>query len=328
MSASGSLCFDNRSRHAPRDGFPHAESDVHGGRRDVLLAPSLAEVGRRVLDVFVAAVLALVALPLVLACAVAVKLTSRGPAIYRQWRVGRHGRPYVILKIRSMRNDCEALTGPVWAKRRDPRVTPVGCFLRATHLDELPQLVNVLRGEMALVGPRPERPEMVPALARQVSGYERRHAALPGITGLAQIYLPPDQTIDDVRRKLLYDRWYLAHANPWLDTRILLATLLGALTVPFGTTRRILGLPARTTIEVQPRHMPDKVAASLRRTPSASLGPLHSDSGRFDNAEACVGEAAAPRPAFIPRRATASSSASPAAKAVSLGAHCRAPPVE
>ncbi|GIW83399.1 MAG: hypothetical protein KatS3mg105_5206 [Gemmatales bacterium] len=155
-----------------------------------------------------------------------VKISSRGPAIYSQTRVGLHGKQYRIYKLRTMRADAEKDTGPVWARPNDQRVTPVGRWLRKLHLDEIPQLVNVVRGEMALIGPRPERPEFVEILARKIPGYMDRHVVLPGITGLAQIHLPPDQDIEGVKRKLLYDLYYIERASWWLDVRILCCTAL------------------------------------------------------------------------------------------------------
>src|SRR4051812_11368093 len=139
-----------------------------------------------------AAVLLIAAIPALSAMAVLVKLTSRGPVFYNQIRLGKHGRAYRVYKVRTMSHDCEAATGPVWAAQDDPRVTPIGRFLRDTHLDELPQLWNVLRGEMSLIGPRPERPEIAAQLERVVPSYRRRLDARPGLTGLAQLRLPPD----------------------------------------------------------------------------------------------------------------------------------------
>ena len=149
------------------------------------------------------------AAPLILLAMALVKLTSRGPAIYRQVRAGLGGRPFTIYKIRTMAHDCEARTGPVWATADDPRVTPLGRFLRRSHLDELPQLWNVLRGEMSLVGPRPERPEFVAQLQRAIPDYRRRLQVPPGVTGLAQVQLPPDTDLAGVRRKLVYDLYYI-----------------------------------------------------------------------------------------------------------------------
>src|SRR5262249_35904144 len=154
-----------------------------------------------------AAALCLLALlgPLILGLAALVKLTSRGPAFYKQTRLGRGGSLFTIYKLRTMVDRCESLTGPRWALPRDPRVTGLGRFLRKSRLDELPQLLNVVRGEMSLVGPRPERPEFLPELERACPGYRERLAVRPGVTGLAQVQLPADTSVDSVRRKLAYD---------------------------------------------------------------------------------------------------------------------------
>src|SRR3954471_12705663 len=137
------------------------------------------------------AALALLALtaPLLLLAALLIKLTSRGPAFYTQTRVGLGGRPFTIYKLRTMIHKAESLTGPRWSLPGDPRVTRFGQFLRLTHLDELPQLWNVLRGDMSLIGPRPERPEFVPELEQALPGYRKRLAVRPGVTGLAQVQL-------------------------------------------------------------------------------------------------------------------------------------------
>ncbi len=172
-----------------------------------------------------AAVLLVFAAPIILFTVVAVWLTSPGPAIYRQRRVGKNGRIFTLYKIRSMCVDAEAETGPVWTvNHRDPRITPLGRFLRYTHLDELPQLVNVINGEMALVGPRPERPEFTEALEDQIPGYTERLRVPPGITGLAQLNLPPDSDLDSVRRKLMLDLEYIRAGSVKLDCSIILCT--------------------------------------------------------------------------------------------------------
>ena len=164
--------------------------------------------------------------PLMLACAALVKLTSRGPAFYTQERVGLHGRIFRIIKLRTMRCDAEVETGPVWAfGQEDPRVTPIGAFLRRTHLDEFPQLINVLKGDMSLVGPRPERPCFVEELKVRVPGYERRLAVKPGITGLAQIRAGYDETIRDVRRKVKLDCLYMRRMCWWVDVMIITGTI-------------------------------------------------------------------------------------------------------
>ena len=198
----------------------------------------------RIADVVVAAILFAATLPLVVLAAVLVRLTSSGSAIYTQKRVGRGGREFTIYKLRTMRHRCEAESGVRWATRNDPRVTPVGRFLRASHLDELPQLWNVLRGDMSLIGPRPERPEIVVELRDQIPHYDDRHAVRPGVTGLAQIQLPPDSSIASVTRKLELDRAYIAERGVWLDVRILVGTVLHLACVPHPRIRRVLRLPA------------------------------------------------------------------------------------
>jgi len=142
-----------------------------------------------------------------------------------------------------MAHDCELLTGPQWATAKDPRVTPLGRFLRRSHLDELPQLWNVIRREMSLVGPRPERPEFVVKLEQAIPGYRKRLAVLPGITGLAQIQLPPDENLNDVRRKVACDLCYLRNIGPILDLKILVGTTLKVMGFSFAMTRQILDLP-------------------------------------------------------------------------------------
>jgi lipopolysaccharide/colanic/teichoic acid biosynthesis glycosyltransferase len=184
---------------------------------------------KRAVDCTLAVAIAVVAAPILLIAAVLVRLSSRGPAIYTQERVGFGERRFTIFKLRTMIHDCESLTGPKWSVPGDPRVTPLGRWLRKLHIDELPQLLNVLRGDMSLVGPRPERPVFVAKLARKIPHYPARHAVPPGITGLAQVYLPPDIEVADVERKLGFDLYYARHASLWLDLRILLCTALKVL---------------------------------------------------------------------------------------------------
>ncbi|MBX9789744.1 MAG: sugar transferase [Pirellulales bacterium] len=173
-----------------------------------------------------AALLLVPALPLIGVLVLLVRATSRGPGIYRQVRVGAGGRSYVMYKIRTMRHDAEASSGPVWAAPNDARMTRLGHFLRKVHLDEFPQLFNVVKGEMALIGPRPERPEFTEILTQQLPGYLDRLQVKPGITGLAQINLPPDTDLDSVRRKLVLDLEYIRQAGVTLDLRILACTSL------------------------------------------------------------------------------------------------------
>jgi lipopolysaccharide/colanic/teichoic acid biosynthesis glycosyltransferase len=192
------------------------------------------------------------AIPTILLCLLAVYLTSRGAPLYRQKRVGRGGRVFTIYKIRTMRVDAEARTGPVWTtSSRDPRITPVGRFLRCTHLDELPQLFNVIAGQMALVGPRPERPEFALALAEEIPGYLDRLLVLPGVTGLAQVNLPPDTDFNSVRRKLLLDLQYVVQASFLLDVRLLIATAVPLVGIRSHWINRLLRLSCTAEI---PRH--------------------------------------------------------------------------
>lgn len=180
---------------------------------------------KRILDIVVSAAVLAAGLPLWLAVAALVKLTSHGPVIYRQTRTGRHGRPFTMYKFRTMENDAERHTGPVWAQKGDSRYTPVGPWLRALRIDEVPQLWNVLKGEMSLVGPRPERPFFVEKLAREIPLYSRRHRIQPGITGLAQVKWRYDQDIEDVRQKLKYDLFYIENMSLRMDFQILLQTI-------------------------------------------------------------------------------------------------------
>jgi lipopolysaccharide/colanic/teichoic acid biosynthesis glycosyltransferase len=175
--------------------------------------------------VFVAG-LFLLSFPVVLACILLVRVTSRGPGIYTQTRVGFNGRVFTFYKIRTMYHNCESQTGPRWSPPGDPRITPIGRILRKLHLDELPQLWNVLRGDMSLIGPRPERPEIVAKLRQSVPGYDRRHAVKPGITGFAQIHLPPDTCIRSVKNKVVYDIFYIRHRSLGMELYIFLATVL------------------------------------------------------------------------------------------------------
>lgn len=204
---------------------------------------------KAILDVAFAAVLAVLTAPLILATALLVKLTSRGPVIYAQSRVGLNGRVFTLYKLRTMYHNCEAVSGVRWATKNDSRVTPVGRFLRATHLDELPQLWNVLKGEMSLVGPRPERPEFVSQLSRDVERYTDRLRVRPGVTGLAQVQLPADTDLDSVRLKLVYDLHYIERATLWLDLRLILSTALKMLHVPFGVARSVLRIPSGPEVE-------------------------------------------------------------------------------
>jgi sugar transferase (PEP-CTERM system associated) len=180
---------------------------------------------KRALDVVLAIVGLLVAAPVLLAAAALVKLTSPGGALYRQERVGLNGRVFTIYKLRTMRVDAEAGTGPIWSTVNDPRITPVGGFLRTTRLDELPQLWNVLRGDMSFVGPRPERPQFVTQLTETIPYFSQRHVLKPGITGWAQVRLAYAASVEEAIEKLQYDLYYIKNLSLWLDLLILVETV-------------------------------------------------------------------------------------------------------
>src|SRR4051812_37797343 len=180
---------------------------------------------KRACDV-VGSLLALaLAAPIMIAIAIAVRLTSPGPVLYRQRRVGQHGRVFTLRKFRSMRRDAEAGTGAVWAGASDDRVTPIGRALRKSHLDELPQLINILLGDMSLIGPRPERPEFVSELSRSIRFYGLRHVVRPGLTGWAQVCHSYGASADDSMRKLQYDLFYIKHMSLVLDAYVALRTI-------------------------------------------------------------------------------------------------------
>lgn len=189
------------------------------------LGPHPGQIRRQVLYSQLIAVAGLtITLPIMLLAWLAVRLTSRGAALYSQTRVGLGGRQYKVYKFRSMYVDAEAGTGAVWATKDDPRITPVGRWLRKLRVDELPQFFNVLKGEMAIVGPRPERPEFVAALTGKIPFYGRRHAVMPGITGWAQINYKYGDTMEDTITKLEYDLYYIKHMSMSLDFYIMFQT--------------------------------------------------------------------------------------------------------
>lgn len=178
----------------------------------------------RAVDVLLSFGLLVLTLPLMLLTALVVRLDSPGPVLYRQVRVGLHGRPFTLLKFRSMKVDAEA-RGPAWAAQSDPRVTRVGSFMRRTRIDELPQLLNVLRGEMSFIGPRPERPHFVEQLAQIIPHYRERALVKPGLTGWAQVNFPYGASVEDARMKLSYDLYYVKHRSLLLNLLILFATV-------------------------------------------------------------------------------------------------------
>lgn len=225
-----------------------AKRNIRRGRRSFdrdLITISRSPYLRRsgILGRLLSLLLLFLCLPVIATLVVLVRIGSRGPGLFKQVRVGKNGKIFVMYKIRSMVMDAEETTGPVWTQdKNDPRITRLGVFLRKSHLDELPQLLNVVRGEMSLFGPRPERPELVHILTGTVPGYLNRLAVQPGITGLAQINLPPDSDIESVRRKLQLDLEYIRHANFWLEFRMFLWTGLRLLAVSSSVATKLLRL--------------------------------------------------------------------------------------
>jgi lipopolysaccharide/colanic/teichoic acid biosynthesis glycosyltransferase len=218
--------------------------DSHGGDHPLEVSgPAWYKTLKMVIEYVLAAILLVLTAPLTALIMIIVRLTSPGPVLYTQTRLGLGGRPYMIYKIRTMVQNCEKQTGPTWTMLGDPRITPVGRFLRRFHLDELPQLWNVLRGEMSLIGPRPERPEFVSHLECALPHYRSRMLVRPGLTGLAQVQLPPDSDLDSVRSKLAVDLYYVQRVSPLLDFQIMVSTVTYLLGVPFDVTRRVLGVP-------------------------------------------------------------------------------------
>ncbi len=179
---------------------------------------------KRVMDIMVSALMIVATLPIMVATAIAIYAESGGPVFYRQDRVGRRGKVFTLFKFRSMRQDAES-NGAVWALQNDSRITKVGNFIRRTRIDELPQLLNVLRGDMSFVGPRPERPQFVAELSKAIPYYDLRHYVKPGITGWAQVLYPYGASINDAREKLQYDLYYLKNYSIFLDLNILLQTM-------------------------------------------------------------------------------------------------------
>lgn len=208
---------------------------------------------KRAFDLVAAGGLLVLSAPALLLSLILVKLTSAGPAIYSQRRIGRNNIDFTIYKVRTMRVDAERIGGPRWCVPGDTRITSVGKWLRKLHIDELPQLWNVLRGEMSLVGPRPERPEFMPKIRPFVSGYDSRHAVLPGITGLAQVQVDADTDVDNVARKLKYDLYYVQHQGPTLEARIYGYTLLKVFGASLPSLRRMMALGLENKVALPQR---------------------------------------------------------------------------
>jgi exopolysaccharide biosynthesis polyprenyl glycosylphosphotransferase len=178
------------------------------------------------MDILCAGIGLVLAAPLMLGAYIAIRITSTGPVLYHQQRVGKNGQVFTVHKFRSMRVDAEAASGPVWAsKAGDPRVTPIGSLLRRSRLDEVPQLWNVLKGDMSFVGPRPERPEFVASLTNQIPFYGQRHIVRPGLTGWAQVCYTYGATTEDALQKLQYDLYYIKNLSLSLDVFIIFETV-------------------------------------------------------------------------------------------------------
>ena len=185
---------------------------------------------KRSFDCITASVGLLLALPLLAFLGLLIKIVSPGPVFFKQSRVGKDGALFTLYKLRTMQVNAETETGAVWARENDPRLIPFGKGIRKMHLDEVPQLWNVLKGEMSLIGPRPERPEFVSQLKEAIPDYEKRLAVKPGLTGLAQVWHKYDETLQDVRKKVKYDLLYIKKMCLWVDLRIFAKTFVVVLT--------------------------------------------------------------------------------------------------
>ncbi len=189
------------------------------------LMPEWEKKLKRLMDITVSLLILIITLPVTLLTAVAIKLDSKGPVFYRQERMGQNGKIFKVYKFRSMVNDAEKHTGPVWSSKDDPRITRVGRFIRRVRIDEIPQMINVLKGEMSLVGPRPERPYFVEKLSEEIPLYRRRLKVRPGVTGWAQVKHKYDESIEDVKTKLRYDLFYIENISLRMDLKILFRTI-------------------------------------------------------------------------------------------------------
>jgi lipopolysaccharide/colanic/teichoic acid biosynthesis glycosyltransferase len=182
-------------------------------------------IAKRAVDIAASALALTVLLPLCLLAALLIKITSKGPIFYSQVRSGKEGKHFDIYKFRTMKLDAEKESGPVWARLKDDRITPIGRFLRKSHIDEIPQFINVLHGDMSVIGPRPERPIFIEKLKSQISDYPKRLSVKPGITGLAQVYHRYDESLSDVRKKVKYDLLYIKRMSMGTDLRIAARTM-------------------------------------------------------------------------------------------------------
>lgn len=247
-STIGTTSMSGQMSHAPSIALTAAASHV----------PAYFE-RKRLWMRLLAAMLLVGMSPIILLTVILVRITSAGPAFFRQTRLGKDGKRFDVIKIRTMYIDAEKLSGPALCMPGDSRITPVGKLLRFLHLDELPQLINVVRGEMCLVGPRPERPAIIARhrLNEIVPGFAERTAVLPGVTGLAQINLPPDQSPECVIPKVKLDLEYIATASPGMDFRILLCTAMRMVGIRHGRAAKFLGL-FRNAASYRPSAVSDK----------------------------------------------------------------------
>jgi lipopolysaccharide/colanic/teichoic acid biosynthesis glycosyltransferase len=242
--------------------------DVRGRRRDHLVEPSgfasnngMTNVMnersvwsrgiKRIFDFVISLIAFVIFLPVIAICAIAVRVSSRGPAFFCQQRLGYRGRVFTLIKLRTMVADAERETGPVWSGSDDPRVTRLGRFLRDTHFDELPQLLNVLKGDMSLVGPRPERPEIAVGIEQRIPLFSDRLSELPGVTGLAQVRLPPDCDEPGLQRKLAHDLYYIKYGSLGMDFSILLATGMQFVSSIVRGVSSFWSLPSRQRVELE-----------------------------------------------------------------------------
>jgi exopolysaccharide biosynthesis polyprenyl glycosylphosphotransferase len=189
------------------------------------LMPEWEKKLKRLMDIVLSFILILVSLPVTFVTAVAIKLESKGPIFYKQERSGLNGKAFKIYKFRSMVTDAEKLTGPIWSMKDDPRITKVGKFIRRVRIDEIPQVINILKGDMSFVGPRPERPFFVEKLSQEIPLYKRRLKVRPGVTGWAQVKHKYDESIEDVKVKLRYDLFYIENMSLRMDFKIIIRTV-------------------------------------------------------------------------------------------------------
>ncbi|QDO83499.1 sugar transferase [Shewanella psychropiezotolerans] len=189
-----------------------------------ILSTKRTQLAKRIIDIIAITMLSILAIPICILAAIAIKVESKGPILYRQRRTGQYNDEFYVIKFRSMCSDAEKF-GAQWASKNDTRVTRVGEFIRKTRIDELPQIINILKGEMSIVGPRPEREVFISELEKEIPYYRFRHAVKPGVTGLAQVSYPYGASVEDAVWKHKYDIFYIKHHSSWLDIKILFKTV-------------------------------------------------------------------------------------------------------